>query len=320
MTRGEYVLRRALFALATIGIAIAVNFFIFRAAPGNPTSLLALKPTSSPAYRRSLLHEYGLDRSLLQQFGDYVSQLAHGQLGVSTNNHVLVIENLKTQLVNTLPMVALGTIVAIVLGTIVGLLLAWARGTALESGGVTASLIAYSLPTQWIGIVLIIVFAGTLPAGGMHDQLLLDASFADRAVDLLRHMLLPALTLGLTFFAQYALIVRSAMLDVLGEDYMLLARAKGNRPRRLLVRHGLRTALPPIVSLTALQIGAIAGGAVLVELVFSWPGVGRGIAQAVGQRDYPMLQGAFLLLTVSVVLCNFVADLLAVRIDPRVAQ
>jgi peptide/nickel transport system permease protein len=320
MTRTRYVVRRIGFALVTVVAAVLANFLIFRAAPGSPISALALRPGSSPAYRAHLLHEAGLDRSLPRQFGAYVGNLLHGRLGVSIANQQLVSSNLKTAFLNTLPMVALATVMALGLGLLVGIGLAWMRSSRLEGPGLLTVLTSYALPTQWIGLVLLFLFAGTLPSGGISDEFLINPSFLTSVGDRLQHMILPATALALSIFGQYAFIVRSAMLEVLGEDFMLTARAKGLSSARLLTRHALSNALLPIVSLTALIVGSISGGTILVEAVFSYPGIGRAISSAVSSRDYPMLQGTFLLLTILVVLCNLVADLLAVKLDPRVTE
>ena len=199
---------------------------------------------------------------------------------------------------------------------------AWRRGTWAEWTQVSGSLFFYAMPTQWLGLMLIILFAGILPISGISDPFLefSDPSFWTTFVDRMKHMILPALTLGLVLFGEYALITRSALLQTLGEDYILTARAKGLSNRAIVFRHGLRNALLPIVSLIALSVGYLVGGSILVEAVFSYPGIGLEIYEAVFQRDFPMLQGAFLILTISVVLANLVADLLYFKLDPRVAQ
>jgi peptide/nickel transport system permease protein len=320
MTRSQYVIRRLLFAVATVIIAVTVNFFIFRAAPGDPASRLGLLPNASPKFLAHLRHDYGVDQSIFAQYFRYLRELVHGHLGVSTSNQALVLTNIKQDLLNTLPMVALGTLLAIAIGLVVGVLLAWMRNTRVEGTGLTLVLATYAAPTQWLGLILLTLFAGTLPSGGIRDEFLVNPSFGTQALDLFRHMILPATALGLSIFGQYAFIVRASMLDVLGEDFMLTARAKGLPVRRQLIRHGLRNALLPITSLAALILGSIVGATILVETVFSYPGIGQATAQAVSERDYPMLQGSFLVLTVSVVVCNLIADLLVARLDPRVAN
>jgi peptide/nickel transport system permease protein len=215
-------------------------------------------------------------------------------------------------------MVMLGTLFSIVIGTITGVLAAWRRGTAAEGFTVSTALGFYSMPTHWLGLMLVILFTGTLPVGGMSNDFLINPPFWTHVKDLASHIVLPSLTLGLVLYGEYTLIVRSAMLETLGEDYVLTARAKGLKPRAILRKHALRNAMLPITTLIALSLGYIVAGAILVETVFSWPGIGRAVYDAVLQRDYPMLQGAFLLLTVSVVFCNLVADLLYFKLDPRI--
>jgi peptide/nickel transport system permease protein len=166
--------------------------------------------------------------------------------------------------------------------------------------------------------MLIIIFAGVLPTGGMTNEFLLNPGFWQHLKDLGSHILLPSLTLGLVLYGEYTLIVRSAMLETLGEDYILTARAKGLKPWTIVRRHALRNAMLPITTLVALSLGYIVAGAILIETVFSWPGIGRAVYEAVLERDYPMLQGAFLILTISVVLCNLIADLLYFKLDPRI--
>jgi peptide/nickel transport system permease protein len=229
-------------------------------------------------------------------------------------------DNLKTALINTIPMVLLGTMFAIVIGTLTGVIAAWRRGTGAEAASVTTALGFYSMPTHWLGLMLVILFAGILPTGGMSNEFLINPPFWTHVKDLAAHITLPALTLGLVLFGEYTLIVRSAMLETLGEDYILTARAKGLRPGAILRKHALRNAMLPIATLVALSLGYIVAGAILVETVFSWPGIGRAVYDAVLQRDYPMLQGAFLVLTVSVVFFNLVADLLYFRLDPRINE
>jgi peptide/nickel transport system permease protein len=277
-------------------------------------------PHATPETRLALKRQFGLDKSKLAQYGIYLKQLARGNLGVSFENSQPVRNNLKTALINTLPMVLLGTIFAIVIGTLTGVLAAWRRGTAVEAASVTSALGFYSMPTHWLGLMLVILFTGILPTGGMSNDFLVSPSFWTHLKDLASHIALPSLTLGLVLYGEYTLIVRSAMLETLGEDYILTARAKGLRPGAILRKHALRNAMLPIATLVALSLGYIVAGAILVETVFSWPGIGRAVYDAVLARDYPMLQGAFLLLTVSVVFFNLVADLLYFKLDPRITQ
>jgi ABC-type dipeptide/oligopeptide/nickel transport system permease component len=311
----DYVIKRVAFALLTVFIAVTINFALFRLAPGTAVTNLARVPHATPETRLALKRQFGLDKSKLDQYFIYLKQLSRGNLGISFENSQPVRDNLKTALINTIPMVLLGTLFAIVIGTITGVLAAWRRGTAAEGASVTTALAFYSMPTHWLGLMLVILFAGTLPT-----DFLINPPFWQHFKDLVAHITLPALTLGLVLFGEYTLIVRSAMLETLSEDYILTARAKGLRPAAILRMHALRNAMLPIATLIALSLGYIVAGAILVETVFSWPGIGRAVYDAVLARDYPMLQGAFLVLTVSVVFFNLVADLLYFKLDPRITE
>jgi ABC-type dipeptide/oligopeptide/nickel transport system permease component len=316
----DYVIKRVAFAVLTVLIAVTINFALFRLAPGSAVTNLARVPHATPETREAITRQFGLDKSKFEQYLIYLKQLAHGNLGISFANSQPVSDNLRTALINTIPMVFLGTVFAIVLGTLTGILAAWRRGTFAEGASVTTALGFYSMPTHWLGLMLVILFAGVLPTGGMSDEFLIDPSFWTHLKDLAAHIALPALTLGLVLYGEYTLIVRSAMLETLGEDYVLTARAKGLQPWAILRRHALRNAMLPIATLVALSLGYIVAGAILIETVFSWPGIGRAVYDAVLQRDYPMLQGAFLVLTVSVVFFNLLADLVYFKLDPRITE
>ncbi|HEY0415187.1 MAG TPA: ABC transporter permease [Gaiellaceae bacterium] len=320
MRGADYVIKRVGFAIVTVFVAVTINFGLFRLAPGNAVSNLSRVPHATQELRQALRRQFGLDRSKGAQYLIYLRQLAHGNLGVSFENEQPVSKNLRTAILNTLPMVGLGTLFAIVIGTLTGVVAAWRRGTPTEAATVTTALCFYSMPTHWLGLMLIIIFAGTLPTGGMTNEFLFDPSFWTHLKDVASHIVLPSLTLGLVLYGEYTLIVRSAMLETLGEDYVLTARAKGLRPWAIVRRHALRNAMLPITTLVALSLGYVVAGAILIETVFSWPGIGRAVYDAVLQRDYPMLQGAFLVLTISVVFFNLVADLMYFKLDPRITQ
>lgn len=320
MRGADYVIKRTAFAVVTVFVAITLNFALFRLAPGDAVSNLSRVPHATPETRLALRREFGLDKSKLQQYVLYLKQLGHGNLGISFDNQQPVVDNLETAIGNTIPMVLLGTLFSIVVGTLTGVLAAWRRGTLVEGTSVTTALGFYSMPTHWLGLMLIILFAGTLPTAGMSNEYLLNPSWWTHLKDVLSHMLLPSLTLGLVLFGEYTLIVRSAMLETLGEDYILTARAKGLKPWTIVRKHALRNAMLPIATLVALSFGFVVAGSILIETVFSWPGVGNAVYRAVLERDYPMLQGAFLVLTISVVVCNLIADLLYFKLDPRITE
>jgi len=316
----DYVLKRVAFAIITVFIALVLNFALFRLAPGSAITNLSRVPHATPETRQAIARQFGLDKSKGEQFLIYLKQLAHGNMGVSFENSQPVSKNLRVAISNTLPMVGLGTLFAIVFGTLTGVIAAWRRGTATEHVTLATALGFYAMPTHWLALMLVILFAGIFPSGGMVDDFLIDPTWFEHIKDVLYHMTLPATTLALVLYGEYTLIVRSAMLETLGEDYVLTARAKGLENWAIVRKHALRNALLPITTLIAISLGYIVAGSILVETVFSWPGIGRAVYQAVLQRDYPMLQGAFLVLTLSVVFFNLVADLLYFKLDPRIAE
>ncbi len=324
MRSADYVIKRVFFALVTLFVAITLNFVLFRAIPGDAVDALRCRQCS-PEFKEIQRRELGLDKSTREQYQLYLTGLAHGDLGLSLRTQKEVRTELWVPLKNTIPMVALGTLFAIVFGTLTGVISAWRRDTVVDKGGLWTSLSFYSMPTQWLGLLIVLFVAPAvgLPTSGIEDPtlgILGDASTWDVVVDRLRHMILPALTLGLVLYGDYALIVRSAMLETLGEDYVLTARAKGLSNWAIVRKHGFRNALLPIVTLVALSLGFIIGGQITIEYVFSYPGIGLETVEAIDQRDWPLLQAIFLLFTFSVILFNLIADLLYVKIDPRVVE
>jgi len=324
MRNADYVVKRVLFAVGTILVAVTLNFVLFRSLSGDAVSALRCRGCSQDFknYQRQTL---GLDKSKWEQYKIYLGDLAQGDMGRSLRTEEPVRSVLWEPLKNTVPMVALGTFFAIVFGVVTGVIAAWRRGTATDKGALWGGLAFYSMPPQWLGLVIVLFIAGWLglPTSGVKDPtlgILSDPGFIEVYVDRLEHMILPALTLGLVVFGEYTLIVRSAMLETLGEDYILTSRAKGLSNWSTVWKHGLRNAMLPIITLVALSLGFIIGGAITVEYVFSYPGIGLLIVEAIDQRDYPVLQAAFLLLTLSVILFNLLADLLYFRLDPRVTE
>ena len=321
MRSADYVIKRGFFALVTVFVAITINFFLFRVLPGNAVSNLSRVPKASPQLVHALTVEFGLDKPKWQQYLIYLRELFHGNMGISFTYQQPVSHLLIADLKNTIPMVTVGTVAAIVVGVVTGILSAWRRSSVADHVSTNAAIFFYAFPTQWLGLMLLIIFAGTLPAGGMENPFLFGTEpFWPHLWDIAQHMILPAATLLLTAYGSYTLVVRSSMLETLGEDYVLTARAKGLPDRRVVRRHAFRNALLPMVTLVALDLGYIVGGAVLIEVIFSWPGIGLAMYDAIQQRDYPMLQGGFLILTVAVIFLNFVADLFYFRLDPRISQ
>jgi ABC-type dipeptide/oligopeptide/nickel transport system permease component len=317
----SYLGKRAVIALITAVIAVAFNFAIVRSAPGNYVSYVIGTHSSvsiTEAQRHALTKEYGLDASIFVQFKDYVGQLIRGNLGVSFADGQPVAGKIFDALQVTIPMLVTGVLLGILLGIVCGLLAAAFRGERVDAGIVGFTSILYSLPVQFLGVLLLLVFAGRLPIGGRQDPFLVNPSFATHQLDVLRHMILPCSTLALVIVGGYTLIVRSSILRAMSEDYVLTARSKGLGNWRIMVFEVLPNAILPIVTLIALSIGSIVGGALIIEVVFSWPGVGSLAYNAITTRDYPVIEGTFLVITLGIVFCNFLADVLYSVLDPRV--
>jgi ABC-type dipeptide/oligopeptide/nickel transport system permease component len=305
------------------GADYVINFFLFRVLPGNAVSDLARVPHATPQLRHALTVEFGLDKPKWEQYVLYLRELAHGNMGISFAYQQPVSSLLVTALENTIPMVTVGTVGAIVVGIATGILSAWRRGSAADHLTTNLAVAFYAFPTQFLGLMLLILFGGLLPTSGMENPYI--SVFGTQSVlthleDIGLHMILPALTLVLTLYGEFTLIMRSSMLETMGEDYVLTARAKGLSDWKIISRHVLRNALLPIVTIVALSLGWIVAGAILIEFIFSWPGIGWALWNAINQRDYPMLQGGFLILAVAVVLLNFIADLAYFRLDPRITE
>lgn len=320
----DYVVKRTGFALVTVFVAITLNFVLFRALPGTAVSGLRCQHCTKQ-FRESIVKQYGLDKSKLQQYVVYLERLAHGDLGTSTFDNRPVWNDVSQPLMNTLPMVVAGTVISIVIGIVSGVIAAWRRGTAADSLNLWTALAFYAMPTQWIGLLVVFYIAIPLglPASGISSNtlgILSTPSEWQVIWDRTTHLFLPALTLGIGLYGEYSLVVRSSMLETLGEDYVLTARAKGLRNWAIVWRHALRNAMLPLVTLIALSLGTIVAGAIVVEDVFSYPGIGLATIDAIAHRDYPVLQGIFLLLTLSVIVCNYIADLIYFKLDPRVTS
>jgi peptide/nickel transport system permease protein len=328
MERRDYLIRKISWALFTIVFVATLNFFMFRILPGDPARALVRDPRLSKEVQDAIRARFGLDKPLLintegnpfdSQFFLYFAALARGDLGTSYNFNRPVADLLRERLVNTVILVLVGQFLAIALGLFLGLLASWRRGTVLDFGTLIFGLFTWSLPTFWLGIILLIVGSSRLglPVGGMQTA---GGRFTGTAyvLDVMRHMALPTFTFTIIMLGEYMLIMRSSLLEVLNEDYILTAKAKGLTDGQILRQHALRNAMLPVVTLVALNLGFTVAGAVQVETVFSWPGLGSAIYEAVTRRDYPMLQGAFLMIAICVVLANLAVELTYAYLDPRI--
>ncbi|MDP8929504.1 MAG: ABC transporter permease [Actinomycetota bacterium] len=301
-------------------VALTLNFLLPRLAPGDPIDyVLGESARLSVSDLQRLRSEYGLEGSLLEQYADYWARLASGELGMSVRFGEPVAGVLADRVPWTVLLVGVGTLASALLATLAGAVAAWRRGGRRDIGLVTGLLTLDAMPGFWIGMLLISVFAvelDWLPSFGAAP--LVAASRSEWLLEVARRLVLPVTTLVLATLGGTFLLARGAMLSTLDEGYVRMARAKGAPERRVVVRHALRTALLPIYTNVALSFGALLSGAVVVETVFAYPGLGRLLFEGVLARDYPLLQGAFVLVTLGVVGANLVADLTYPLLDPRV--
>src|SRR5829696_1605697 len=320
----RYIVGRLATAVFTIAMIVLLNFVLFRAMPGSPERILLGRiPNVTPDIIEQTKVRWGLDKPLFpDQFVRYVSSTLRGDLGFSYSARGRpVTEVLWQRLGPTLLLFGLGEVVAIFAGLALGAYSGWRRGGAVDYVGNGVSLVLYSMPYFLLGMGLLLVFAtgfGWFPTYGMLTPGATYATPLDLLADLGSHLVLPLATVALGLIGQYAILMRSSVIETLSEDYVTTARAMGLRDARVLRRHALPNAMLPTVTLVAINLGYVVAGAITVEVVFNWPGLGTLTVDALSSRDYPVLQGVFLLLSVAVVFANFLADLLYAVLDPRV--
>ncbi|HEY6734077.1 MAG TPA: ABC transporter permease subunit [Roseiarcus sp.] len=332
-----YFLRRIALTAPTFLALMFLTFAAIRLVPGDPVEVRTGEHGMSPERLAYFRHELGLDQPVWRQFLDYVWRLAHGDFGVSLSSQQKVVTEFLTLFPATLELSFFAMLFAIAIGVPAGALAAVKRGGFYDQALMTVSLFGYSMPIFWWGLLLIMfvsVRLGLLPVSGRIDLInysfdqptgfmTIDALLSDQPgafLDALRHLILPAIVLGTVPLAVIARMTRSSMLEVLSEDYVRTARAKGLSPTRVIGVHALRNALLPVVTVIGLSVSGLMAGAVLTETIFSWPGVGHWLIDSIGRRDYPALQGGVLLISAVVVLVNLIVDLIYGVIDPRISH
>ena len=321
---GRYVVGKVAGSIASLMFMLVVNFFLFRVLPGDPARTLGRGRFTTEEQLAEFRSTYGLDQSLPQQFVTYLKNTLSGDLGISLKYRVPVSELLLDRMWPTLLLVGTSTILATVIGVWLGIRGAWKRGQAFDRVSTGTSLTLYSMPEWWLGLLLIAVFAvgwgpipGIFPTGGLHS-VDADPGTLSGALDTAWHLTLPVITLTLAYLADYSLIMRSSLLDELGEDYLTTARAKGLRDIQVRNRHAVPNALLPTVTVIALSMGFIVAGAITIETVFSIPGLGLLGVEALEVPDYWVLQGVFMVAAAGVILANLAANLIYGLLDPRV--
>ncbi len=330
----RYILTRLSLIVPTfIGLTV-VAFFLIRMVPGDPIETLAGERGITPERYALLVHEYGLDKPLLTQYWYYVTRVFHGDLGTSMISATPVLNEFRTLFPATLELAVCAMIIALVVGLPAGVVAAVKRNTLVDQGVMGGALIGYSMPIFWWGLLLVMFFSNYLdltPVSGRISAMfyfepvtgfmLIDAWLSGEEGALAsaaRHLILPSIVLSTIPLAVIARMTRSSMLEVLGEDYIRTARAKGLPVFRVIAIHALRNALIPVVTVIGLQIGVLMAGAILTETIFAWPGIGTWILNGVMRRDYPVLQGGLLLIGSLVMIVNLLVDLTYGLINPRI--
>src|SRR3954471_11843181 len=321
---GRYLAAKILGSFGSLCFVLVVNFFLFRVLPGDPARTLGRGRFRTQAQLDEFRHTYGLDQPLVQQFLTFLKNTFTGDLGVSLRYRVPVSDLIVERMWPTLLLVGTSTILATLLGVYIGMVSAWNRGRSVDRGWTGVTLTLYSMPEWWLGLLLIAAFAvglgpfpGIFPTGGLHS-VDVDPTSLKGWIDTAWHLTLPVITLTLAFLAEYSLVMRSSLLDELGEDYLTTARAKGLRDVEVRRRRAVRNALLPTTTLIAISLGYVVSGAITVETVFSIPGLGLLSQEALSIPDYWVLQGTFLVAAAGVILANLIANLLYGVLDPRV--
>jgi len=339
LSRYGFLWKKVGWSLFTILFVVILNFFLFRVLPGDAARAGIHDPRLKKDAIEALRVRFGLDKQVINcfetlnpirvgdcavnpldtQFFIYLRNLTQGELGFSFHTNRPVSEVLAERLWNTILLIGAGQLLSILIGVIFGVLAAWKARTSIDYGALITGLVAWSLPTFWLGIILL--FWGSnhgFPIGGRATPGTSSYPFLYQVGDIARHMILPTITYTIVYMGEYLLVMRSSLLDVLAEDYILTAKAKGLSTLQILKDHALKNAMLPLVTIIAINLGFTVAGAIQIEAVFSWPGLGGAIFEAVSRRDFPVLQGAFLLIAVSVVIANLIAELTYSYLDPRV--
>lgn len=318
----SYLLRKVGGALISLLMVVVLGFFAFRVLPGDPVQKIARERQMSPEQMAQLRAEYGLDKPVLVQFWDYLVGIFSGNFGTSYVYKQSVASLIAEYAWPTLLLTGTSAILAITLGLWMGQLAAWKRGSLFDKLTTSTSLVFWSVPTFWLALLLLMVFAGKLqwlPTGGMVSPGIEPGSFT-YVVDVAKHLILPVITMTAVIYAQYLMVMRASLLGEMSADYLTTARAKGLREDDVRLKHAVPNALLPTVTLVFMHIGGLIAGALTVETVFSWPGLGKLTFEAISGPDLPLLQGTFVVFSAAIIIMNLLADLVYRQLDPRVRR
>lgn len=319
----RYAAGRIVGALVSMLAVVFTGFFLFRIVPGDPVRALTRGHPVSAGQLAALRHQFGIDKPLLAQFGDYASRVARGDLGTSYEYKTSVSGLIGSHVWPTVYLVGTATLIAAVLGLRIGVRSAWRHGSRSDRVNTGIALVLWSMPTFWLALIMIVVFGvgfgpipGLFPTGGMDSPNV--HGLLPVVWDHLRHLVLPCLTLVAVVYAQYLLTMRATLLEEVGADYLTTARAKGLREDDVRRRHAVPNAMLPAITLVFLNLGTAVSGSILAETIFSWPGLGSLFYEALTVPDQPLLEGLFIFFSAAVIVMNLLAELLYPILDPRV--
>jgi len=323
MSMERYILSRVIQIIIIFFIVMSIIFLLFRVIPSDPTSFL-LTPSMTAEAKEAIREQFGLNEPIITQYYLYFKNFFHGNFGNSFYGGRSVMNIIKERMLNSIFLVTTAVILSYIIGITVGKAIAWKRGSKTEKFFVGLGLWFYTMFTPWLGILFLWIFAFKLhlfPLGGMitSEVWIANPSLIEKICDLIHHLILPLITYVVLWFGGYMLLMRNSMLETLREDYIITARAKGLKEKDIRDKHAARNALLPIVTAFAISISFSITGAVLIETVFSWPGIGRTIVEATLRQDYPLVQGAFAIITIVVLIANFMADIAYAYLDPRIS-
>jgi peptide/nickel transport system permease protein len=316
----DYILRRVVYTFLLLLLVVSLNFAIFRLAPSDPLTTIVAGSRLRPEQIEILKKRFHIGEPLSLQYIYYMSNLLQGEFGYSYRTQRPIASEIAEVLPNTLLLLGVATIISIIVGVALGIVAAARRGKLADISILFLGMTFYALPTFWIGLMLLLLFGFTLPIFPLRGTVSLPPPVdpISTIVDVLWHLTLPALTLILHLFAEYAVVTRNSLLGVLTEDYILTARAKGLDEKTILLRYALKNAALPMVTLIAIGFGGILGGAIIAETVFSWQGIGQYLWAAIEVSDYPVMQAVFFVIAVATIIANLAADVLYGFLDPRI--
>jgi len=316
----RYIARRIIYTFILLLLVVTLNFIIFRLMPLDPLAVIASSARLKPEQVEILKRRFHIGEPLHLQYLYYMVNLLQGEFGYSYRTQRPIAAEIMQVLPNTLLLLGVATLFSIVVGMVLGIIAASRRGKTIDVAIMFLGMTTFALPTFWIGLMLLLIFGFYLPAFPLRGTISVPPPTdpLSAVLDLLWHLTLPALTLVLFLFAQYAVVMRNSLLNVLTEDYIMTARAKGLDRRTILFKHALKNAMLPMITIIALGFGGVVSGAIITETVFSWDGMGFYLWLAIERSDYPVLQAVFFVIALTTIVANFIADVVYGFFDPRI--